>query len=133
MDFQHLPNVHTGRHAQRVQHNIQGPPIRKERHILHWQHTGNHTLIPMTACHLIPNRNLTLLGNVNAYCLVDPRGQLIPIFPGKYLSIHNNPILSMRHFQRSIPYLPGFFTENRPKEPLFCSKFRLTLWSYLAD
>ena len=97
MDLKHLSDIHTGRHTQRIQHNIQRTPIRQKRHILHRQHTGNHTLVAVSSCHLISHRDLTLLGNIDPNRLINARRQLIPVLPGKYLGVNNNPIRSMRH------------------------------------
>ena len=71
MDFQHLSDIHTGRHAQRIQHDIQRTAVRQIRHILHRQHAGNHTLVTVTAGHLISYGNLSLLCNVYTYRLID--------------------------------------------------------------
>ncbi len=130
MNFQYLPNIHTGRHAQGVQHNIQRPAVGQERHIFHWEHTGNHTLVPMAACHFVPYGNLTFLGNVNAHGLIYAGRKLIPIFPCKYFGVHYNPILPVGHFQGSVPDFPCLFTENR--KPFLCRQLRFSLWRYLA-
>ena len=71
MQLQHLSDIHTGRHAQGVQHDIQGTSIGKERHILHRKHTGNHTLVSVTSSHLVTHGDLSLLGNVDADRLID--------------------------------------------------------------
>ena len=36
MNLQDLSDIHTGRYAQWVQHDIQRPAIRQERHIFNW-------------------------------------------------------------------------------------------------
>ena len=97
VDFQYLSNVHTRRHTQRIQYNIKRTSVRKIRHIFYRKHTGNNTLIPMTACHLIANGNLPFLGNINADCLIYPRRQFIAVFPRKYFCIYHNPIFPMRY------------------------------------
>ena len=73
MDLQHLSDIHTGRHAQRVKHDIKRASVGQERHILNRKHAGNNTLVTVTSGHLIAHRNLTLLGNVDADCLVYAR------------------------------------------------------------
>ena len=131
MNLQHLPDIHTGRHAQRVQHNIQRPAVRKKRHILYRKHTGNHTLVSMTSCHLITHRNFSLLGNINADCLVYAGRQLIPVFSGKHTGIYYDTIFTVRHFQGSIPYLSRLLAKNSSQQPLFgrqlCLAFRCNL------
>ena len=133
MNFKYLSDVHTGRHTQRIQHDIQRPSVRQVRHILCRQHTGNNTLVTMTSGHLIPNGNLSLLGDIDTYCLINARRQFIAIFSCKYFGIHDDTIFTMRHLQGSVSYFAGFLTENRTQQSLFCCQFCLSLWSYLAD
>ena len=76
MNLQHLPDIHTGGHAQRVQHDIQRTSVRQERHILHRKHAGNNTLVTMASRHFITHRDLS-----------------------KNLGIHNNSIFTMGHLQ----------------------------------
>ena len=97
MNLQHLPDIHTGRYAQRVQYDIQRAAIRKERHILNRKHTGDNTLVSVTAGHLITNGDLSLLGNVNAYRLVHARRQLVAVLPCKYFGIHDNTVGAVRY------------------------------------
>ena len=73
MDLKHLPDIHTGRHAKRVQHDIQRPPVRQKRHILHRKDTRDNTLVPMPASHLIADGNLTFLGDIDADRLIYAR------------------------------------------------------------
>ena len=73
VNLQHLSNVHTGRYTQRVQHDIQWTSVRKEWHILNRKYTGNDTLVTMTTSHLITDRDLSLLCNINADCLIYTR------------------------------------------------------------
>ena len=46
VDLQHLSDVHTGRHTQRVQHDVQRTSVRQERHILYRKYTGKIFRIP---------------------------------------------------------------------------------------
>ena len=67
MDFQHLSDVHTGRHAQGVQYHIQGSTIRQEGHIFLRQNTRNNALVTVTTSHLIADADLTLLSQVYVF------------------------------------------------------------------
>ena len=132
MNLQHLSDIHTGRHTQGVQHNIQGTSVGKEGHILHRKHSGNHTLVSMTACHLIAHGNLSLLGNVNAHGLVHAGSQLVSVFSCKYLGIYHDAVFAVRHLQGSIPHLSGLLAEDRPQQTLLRCQFRLSLGGYFA-
>ena len=59
--FQNLTDVHTTRHTQWIQNEINRRTIFKERHIFHRYDFGNHTLVTVTPCHLIPCRDLASL------------------------------------------------------------------------
>ncbi len=65
MGFQHLPDVHARRHAQRVEHNLHRSPVLKERHVLLGDDLGDHTLVSVAARHLVTDRKLALGGDVN--------------------------------------------------------------------
>ncbi len=82
---------------RRVQHDIQRASVGQERHILNRKHTGNNTLVSVTAGHLIAHGDLSLLGNVDAYRLVHARGQLVAVLPCKYLGIHDDAVGAVRH------------------------------------
>ena len=73
MNLQDLSDIHSGRHTQRIQHDIKRTSVRKEWHIFNRKYTGNNTLVTMTSGHLITNGNLSLLSNVNTYGLVNTR------------------------------------------------------------
>ena len=97
MNLKHLSDVHTRRHTQWVQHDIQRTSIRKEWHIFYWKYTGNYTLVTMTASHLITNRDLTFLGDIDTDSLVYAWCKLVTIFSCKYLSVYDDTICTMRY------------------------------------
>ena len=67
MNFKHLTDVHSGRNAQGVQHDLQRRTVGQERHILLGQYAGNNTLVAVTACHLVADGDLSLLRDVDAH------------------------------------------------------------------
>ena len=83
VDFQNLTDVHTGRNAQRVQHDIQRRAVRQERHILLRQDAGHDALVAVAACHLIADGDLSLLRDVDAHDLVDAGSQLVAVLAGE--------------------------------------------------
>src|SRR5699024_8925456 len=113
VNLKYLSDVHTGRHTKRVQHDIKRTSVWKERHILYREHTGNDTLVSVTSGHFISYRDLSLLGNVNAHCLVYTRRKFVSVFSCEYFGIYDNTIFTMRYFQRSISDFAGFLTEDR--------------------
>ena len=55
--LQNLADVHTAGHAQRIEHDLQRRAVRQERHVLHRQDLGDHTLVAVPAGHLVADGN----------------------------------------------------------------------------
>ncbi len=131
--FQYLSDIHTGRNAQGIKNNLQGSSVGQERHIFHRENPGDNTLVSVTAGHLIADRNLSFLCNVNTHQLVYSGREFVAHFTGEYLYVNNNTRFPVRNSQGCIPYLPRFFTEDRTKQPFFRGKLGFSLRSNLTD
>ena len=53
VSFQNLPDVHTRRHAQRIEHDVNRRAVFHVRHILQRQNAGNRTLVTVTSGNFI--------------------------------------------------------------------------------
>ena len=62
--LQHLPDIHTGRNAERIQHDIKRCAVRQEGHVFTGKNAGYNALVTVAAGHFIAHRNLTFLGDV---------------------------------------------------------------------
>ena len=80
MHLKHLTDIHSGRNAQRIKNDIERSSVGKERHILGRKYSRNDTLITVTARHLVADRYLTLLSEINANNLVYTGGKLVAVF-----------------------------------------------------
>ena len=87
----------------------------------------------MTTGHLVTNRNLTFLSNINTYCLIYTRRQLIAVLSCKYFGIYNNTIFSVRNLKGSITNFSCFLTKDCTKKTLFCCQFCLSLRSNFTN
>ena len=72
-----LPDVHSARHAERVEHDVHRTAVGQERHVLLGHDAGNDTLVAVAAGHLVADRDLALLGQVDLHQLDDARRQLV--------------------------------------------------------
>src|ERR1051325_3249112 len=63
--FQHLADVHTRRHAQRVEDDVHRRSIGEERHVFFGDDFGDDAFIAVTACHLVTHRELALRGDID--------------------------------------------------------------------
>ena len=133
VDLQNLSDVHTRRHAQRVQNDIQRRTIRQERHILLRQNAGDNTLVAVTARHLIANGNFPLLRDVNADDLIDAGSELVAVFSREDLHVDNDAGLAVRDLQRRIADFSCLLAEDGAKQPLFCGELGFALRRDLTD
>ena len=65
MRFQHLSDVHTRRHAERIEHDINRGAVFIVRHVFHRYDHGNDALVTVTARHLVTRLYATLDGHVD--------------------------------------------------------------------
>ena len=69
--FEHLADVHTRRHAERVQADVDRRAVREERHVFFRHDPGDDALVAVTAGHLVTDRELALRGDVDLDLLDD--------------------------------------------------------------
>ena len=132
MDLQDLTDVHSGRNAQRVQHDIQRTSVRQERHILHRKDAGYAALVSVTSGHLIADGDFSLLGNVDADRLVHARRQLVAVLSGKYLRCHDDTVSTVGNLQARVADLSRLLTEDGAEQSLLGSQLGLTLRGNLS-
>ncbi len=77
MGFQDLTDIHSRRHTQRVEHDFHRRPVGEERHLLFRHDPGNDALVAVASCHLVADRNLPLLCDVDLHKLDHTRRQFI--------------------------------------------------------
>ncbi len=86
----------------------------------------------MTTSHLITNRDLSLLCDIDTNCLTYSWRKLITVLGCEYLSIYNDTVLTVRNLQGSITYFSSLLTKDCTEQSLFCCKLSLSLWSNLT-
>jgi hypothetical protein len=70
--FQNLSDVHTRRHTQRVQHDVNRRTVRKERHVFLRQRPRDNTLVPVTAGHLVAGCSLRFTATKTLTIFINP-------------------------------------------------------------
>ena len=78
--LKNLPDIHAGRHAQGVQHDVHGGAIRQVRHVLNWEDAAHHALVAVAASHLVTHLQLALHGDVALHGLQDAGHQFVALF-----------------------------------------------------
>ena len=69
--LEELAEVHSRRHAQRVQHDVDRTSIRQERHVAARQNARDDALVTVTAGHLVTDGEVLLVDEEDAHLLDD--------------------------------------------------------------
>ena len=77
MRLENLPHVHSTRHAQRVQADINRRSVFEKRHILFGHDARDDALVPVATGHLVTHRKRPLGGHVDLDHLEHARGQFV--------------------------------------------------------
>ena len=77
--FENLADVHTGRHAQGVQHDVHGGAVGQVGHVLDGEDAAHHALVAVAAGHLVTDLQLALHGHVALDGLQDAGHQLVAL------------------------------------------------------
>src|SRR5690606_35450864 len=123
----------TARHAQRIKDDFNRATIFEIGHVLDRDNLGDHTLIPVTTCHLVADRQFTLLRYADAHHLLDTRREITMFLAGEHFDINDLTGVTMRQAQRGVFHFARFFAEDGPQELLFRAEFFLALWCDLTD
>ena len=79
MGLQQLPDIHTRRHTQWVEHDIDRSAISQEGHIFLGNDFGDNTFV-VTSCHFVADRKLAFGSNEDLHRFDDPRFKVISRF-----------------------------------------------------
>ena len=79
VDLEDLADVHTARHAERVEHDVDRRAVLEVRHVLFGEEPRDDALVAVTAGHLVADRELALDREVDLDQLDDARRQLVAL------------------------------------------------------
>src|SRR5260221_106263 len=115
MSLQYLANIHTARHAKRIQNYVNCSAVGQKRHLLHGNDARNDTFIAVAAGHFIALGDLSLLRDADSHELVDAGRQFRVLFSLEDLDLNYLAALALRDTQRRILDLTRLLTENCPQ------------------
>src|SRR2546423_1159370 len=75
--LENLSDVHTARHAERVEDDVDRATVGEEWHVLLGNDAGNDTFVAVASRHLVADRDLSLLRHVNLHQLNHAWRQLV--------------------------------------------------------
>src|SRR6266700_4686115 len=131
--LEHLAEVHAARHAQRVEHDVDGSAVWHVGHVLRRKDSRHDALVAVPAGHLVAGRDLSLLREVDPDHLVDARAQLVLVLAREHLDVDHDAALAVRHTQARIANLARLLAEDRAQEALLRRKLGLALRRDLAN
>ena len=133
MRFEHLADVHTARHTERIEDDVDGAAVGHERHVLDREDLGDDALVAVTAGEFVADGDLALLRDVDPHQLVDAGRQFVRVVTAEHLDVDDFARLAVGHLERGVADLAGLLTEDRSQQPLFRGQFGLALGRDLAD
>ena len=133
VNLKHLTDVHSGRNAEGVEHDIKRSAVGQEGHILGRKYTGNDTLVSVTSRHLISDGYLPLLCDVYPDNTVYAGGKLVAVLAGELPDIDDYSVFAVRNAERSIAHVSRLLAEDRAEKSFLGGKLGLSLRSYLTD
>jgi len=92
--LENLPDVHTARHAERVEHDVDGRAVRKERHVFDRKDLGDDALVAVASRHLVADADLALLSDGDPDHLVDAREELVVVLAAEDRHVDDLPVLA---------------------------------------
>ena len=133
MRLEDLSDVHPARHAERVEHDVDGPAVLEERHVLFGDDLRDHALVAVPAGELVALGDLALLGDEHADELVDSRRQIVAGVTREGLDADHLAALAVRDLERRVADLARLLLEDGADQLLLCGQLGLALRRHLAD
>jgi hypothetical protein len=128
-----LADVHSARHAERVEDHVDRRAVLHERHVLLGHDLGDHALVAVAAGELVALGDLALGGDVDAHQVVDARRQVVARLAAEGETSMTTPALAVRHLQRRVADLARLLLEDRADQLLLRRQLGLALRRDLAD
>src|SRR5258706_1631775 len=95
-----LADVHPARHAERVEDDVDGRPVRQEGHVLGRQDLGDDALVAVAAGHLVADADLALLGDRHPDEPVDAGLEVVVELASELADLDNLASLAVRQAER---------------------------------
>jgi hypothetical protein len=131
--LQDLADVHSARHAERVEDDVDRGSVRQVRHVFRGQNPGDDALVAVAAGHLVADADLALLGNRDPDQAVHARHEFVAFLAAEDPDIDDLAALAVRQAEGRVLHFAGLLAEDRAEESFLCGQFGLALGSDLAD
>src|SRR5437870_6794401 len=133
MRLENLPDVHPARHPERVEDDVDGRAVRKERHVLDRKDLGDNALVAVAPRHLVADADLALLRHRDPDHLVDARKELVVVLAAEDRHVDDLPVLAGRKPERGVLHLTRLLAEDRAEQTLLGRELGLAFRRDLAD
>ena len=131
--LQDLADVHAGRHADRVEDDVDRRAVRQERHVLDRQDRAITPLLPWRPAILSPSAIFRFWAMLTRTSWLTPAGSSSPVVAAELLDVDHLAVLAVRHAQRGVLHLARLLAEDRAQQALLGGQLGLALRRDLAD
>ena len=128
-----LADVHSARHAERVEDDVDRRAVREVRHVGLGHDLRDHALVAVAAGELVALGDLALGRDVDAHQLVDARRQVVVVRAAEGLDVDDDAALAVRDLERGVADLARLLLEDRADQLLLGRQLGLALRRDLAD
>ena len=128
-----LADVHSARHAERIEDDVDRSPIGQEGHVLLGQDLGDDALVAVAAGHLVADADLALGSDADADQPVDAGQQLGALLAIELGDLDDLAPLAVWQAQAGVLNLARLLAEDRAQQPLLGGQLGLALGRDLAD
>ena len=133
MRLEDLADVHSARHAERVEDHVDGRAVLHERHVLLGHDLRDHALVAVAAGELVALGDLALGGDVDAHQVVDAGRQVVARLAAEGEDVDDDAALAVRDLERGVADLARLLLEDRADQLLLGGQLGLALRRDLAD
>ena len=133
MGLEDLADVHTARHAERVEDDVDGRAVGEEGHVLLRDDPGDDALVAVAAGELVALGDLALRRDEDAHQAVDARGEVVALLAVEGDDVDDDAALAVRDLERGVADLARLLLEDRADQLLLGGQLGLALRRDLAD
>ena len=133
VEFHDLTEVHTGRHAERSEDDVDRATVGGVRHIFLRQDAGDDALVAVAAGEFVANEHRAELRHFHVDLLNDAGFHRVTVLAGKDLHADDAAFLAVFEAQRRVFHIAGLVAEDGTEQALFRGELRLPFRRHFAD
>ena len=130
--LEHLADVHSTGNAQRVEDDVDGSTVFQEGHVLDREDLGHDALVAVATGHLVADRDLASLGDVDAHGLADAGVEVVLVVV-EFTHADDDAFFAVGNTQGSVTYFAGLLAEDGAQQAFLGGQLGFALRGDFTD